>query len=500
MNTTRVVGRQGLRLLGGTVLARSMDLALYLLLARTLGVETFGRYTYALSFTLLFNALSDLGIATVLTREVARAPDRARELLRPCLALKAVLGGFTLLAVIGIARVGPAGAGGLSLVLPIVAGMILNSTAMLYDGLLRAEGRAGRSGLNLLLQSVASLIAGAALLGVGLGPQAGAFAYLAGGVARLTSAAWWSRDLWGARAITTAPSSHPAIAAAAPRKLDARAILREAAPLAMSAVFIALYFRIDAVILRSIQGERAVGLYAGVYRMFETFALLAVTFRSVLFPVMARVADDSAKSLGVLCRKSLRLHLLFTIGVAVFFTMEAPAIVRVVLGPAYAEAAPGLAILMWALPGSYMADTLLFLLTAQRRQALGTWAVGITAGVNIVLNLIMVPRMSFVGASVATVASEWLSFALLFVMFRRAAAVPGMASLMWRPAAAGAMLAGGLWFAARWHAATLPAVALVAIAAVVAYPLLLAAVGAIGREDLAMLRALAPAKPAAGVV
>src|SRR6185295_5475356 len=183
------------------------------------------------------------------------------------------------------------------------------------------------------LQSTVALVCGAGLLGFGLGPRAGAFAFLAGAIVRTISAVVWSHDLW-----RSAPASDPggaatrsAMPASSAFPHSPLALLREAAPLALSGIFIALYFRIDSVVLRSLQGDRAVGLYAGAYRMFEAFVMLAMTFRSVLFPVMSRAADGPAGSLAVLCRKSIRVSLLFTFGVAVFFTFEAPAIVRVVL-------------------------------------------------------------------------------------------------------------------------------------------------------------------------
>ena len=389
----RLLFREAGRLFAGVSVAKALDFALYLLLARALGVEQFGRYTYALSFTLLFGALGDLGLSTVFTREVARDPRRARELLGPCLAIKLGLALVTVGALAVFATHAPSTSNAAGLVVPIATGMVLLSLALLFDGLLRAAGRAGTSGLTSVAQGIASLVAGAALLGIGLGPRAGAIAYLVGAAFRLGAAAWASRDLWRGTV-----SGDPAWGA--PWRM-----VREALPLALSSVFIVVYFRIDAVILQIFQGERAVGLYGGIYRIFEVFALLAVTFRSVLFPVMARAADGPREALGALCRRSIRLHLLFTLGVAGFFTFYSGPIVRATLGSAYAAAAPALAILIWALPGSYMADTLMFLLTARRRQSLGTWAVAATATFNVGLNLVLVPRWSFLGASIATVAA-----------------------------------------------------------------------------------------------
>jgi O-antigen/teichoic acid export membrane protein len=196
-------------------------------------------------------------------------------------------------------------------------------------------------------------------------------------------------------------------------------LLREAAPLALSGAFIAVYFRMDSVLLNACQGATAVGLYGSVYRFFEAFVLLSAAYRSVLFPVMARVADGPAGSLGPLCRKSLRLHLMFTVGIAVFFTFQAKQIVTLVLGPQYVAAAPALAVLMWALPGAFMADTLLHLLAAQRLQGLSARAVAITAVFNVGLNLAVIPFFSLYGAATVTVLSELLSFGLMYFYFSR---------------------------------------------------------------------------------
>ena len=513
MSRAQTIARQAVRLFTGTLLAKALDLALYLLLAQALGATRFGQYMFALSFTLLFNALGDLGLSTVFTREVSRTPGHVREWLRACLTLKLGFSVIVLVAVPLAARFGPGGSESLALVMPIVIGMLLNSTALLFDGLLRAAGRAGRSGMNLTLQSIAALACGVLLLRLGFGPRAGAYAFLVGAIVRSLSAFVWSRDLWSRGALEAREANEPGhvegagagggagaiagdgeavVATLAPTPVRYGMLIREAFPLALSGIFIALYFRIDSVVLRTLRGDQAVGLYAGAYRMFEAFAMLAVTFRTVLFPFMARTADGPGGSLAVLCRKSIRLHLLFTFGVAVFFTFEAPAIVRVVLGPGYAAAAPALAILMWALPGSYMADTLLFLLTAQRRQSLGTWAVGITAAFNITLNLLLVPHLSFLGSSAATVASEWLSFALLFAMFQRAAPVPGIVAVVWRPIVAGAALAAVLAATSSWVPHGIAGLAIAGVGSLAAYALVLGALGAFGQEDLALLRGVLP--------
>ena len=130
-----------------------------------------------------------------------------------------------------------------------------------------------------------------------------------------------------------------------------------------------------------LRGPVPVGLYGGVYRFFEAFVLLSAAYRSVLFPVMARAADGPAEALGVLCRKSLRLHLIFTVGVAVFFTFQAKQIVTLVLGPGLRRRGPGARDPHVGLARRVHGRHLLHLLAAQRRQALSARAVAITAAV-----------------------------------------------------------------------------------------------------------------------
>ncbi len=431
----RTVLHGTVRLLSGQLFARLLDMALYLVLARRLGVSAFGAFTYAVSFTLLFNVATDLGLTTVFTREAARAPHRIPELLQRTLGLKAVLAPITLVLVLGVARL--LGTPNETLLLMAVLGvsMTLGSAAGLFEGLLRAQGRPGLVGVSLAAASATSCVIVLLALAWGLTPWLAAWAQCAAQVVHLAVAAWGARQVGRDTAAVSAGESP------VPSR---RALLREALPLALSWVFIALYFRIDAVMLHAMRDEHAVGLYGGIYRFFEAFAMLTVGFRSVMFPFLARAADGPAEGLAVLCRKSLRLQLLFTVLVAVSFGFLGRPLLTFVLGPAYAEAAPGLAILMWALPGSFMADTLLHVLIAQRRQSLGTWAVGATALLNVGLNLVWIPRASYLGASAATVVSEATCFALLFMLFRRGVPRVGLARDAWRPLVAGLALAAML--------------------------------------------------------
>jgi O-antigen/teichoic acid export membrane protein len=339
------------RLIGGLGAARVMDFGFYLILARALGVERFGVYTFSVSFVMLAHVLTDMGLSIVLARDVAKSPARIRALLSEAVRLKAALALVTMIAVGAAAGIAGLPRDVLAAVALLTIAMVSNSLAQTFEAILKSAGRAGSAGLSAFAQSTAGLLTGAALIVLGAGVFAGVLAYLVAAVVHVSVAAARSRDLWRGQG-----------AAEAPRQRGR--MLREALPLALSGVFIAIYFRIDAVMLQALQGERAVGLYGGVYRLFEALAILSAAARSVLFPLMARAADGPADALRLLCRRSLRLQLMGTIGIAVFLSMQAEPIVLALLGDGFAPAAPALALLACAVPFAFMADLLLAFLIA----------------------------------------------------------------------------------------------------------------------------------------
>jgi len=371
--------------------------------------------------------------------------------------------------------------------------------------LLKAVGRPGSSGLSVAAQSITTLAVGLVLVFSGWGARGGALAYLGGALAHLAAAAWWSRDLWRRPEGVPAAGSAGAPAGASEESARARsphsfsagalALLRESAPLALSGAFIAIYFRIDAVLITFFHGQAAVGLYGGAHRFFEGLVLVSAAYRSVIYPVMARAADGPAEALAVLCRKSLRLHLMFTIGIAVFVTFQASAIIAVLLGEAYAPAAPALAILIWGLPSAFMADTLLHLLTAQRRQSAVAVTLGLTAAFNVAVNLVVIPRFSFLGSSAVAVVTEALGFGLMFFALGRSLPKIGFFGVARAPLLAGMLSACALAMMSPFDPGGPLGLVLMGLFATTAYMAALVVLGALGRTEFELVRSLLPERP-----
>ena len=82
------------------ILQKVISFTYFTLIARALGSELLGKYYLAISFTVIFAVFIDLGMVNVLTREVAKAKERASELLGNILAIKIPLAIISVIAVI----------------------------------------------------------------------------------------------------------------------------------------------------------------------------------------------------------------------------------------------------------------------------------------------------------------------------------------------------------------------------------------------------------------
>jgi O-antigen/teichoic acid export membrane protein len=196
------------------------------------------------------------------------------------------------------------------------------------------------------------------------------------------------------------------------QKAFARRALQESLPYGVLAILGTIYFRIDLVMLEALGSVAATGLYASAYRIMEVLGILPALALGVLFPRFARMLQDDlgrARELYLLATRLL-VWLGFVVG-AVGIVFARP-ILELLYTDSYLDAAAPLVWLMIALIFlfAHAANvTVLFAGTELRRVVELSF---LTAGFNVVANLLLIPRFGAAGAAAATAGSEFLSWVL----------------------------------------------------------------------------------------
>lgn len=236
-------------------------------------------------------------------------------------------------------------------------------------------------------------------------------------------------------------------------------LLKAGWPLMLNALLVGLFFRIDQFIVQPVVGGVGVEQYQAAYSFLNFVLLITPAVTLALFPRMARHAVNDRPRLSYEYTFALKALLLISGPIIAITVWFAPLLITVVTGgkPGYLPySATALQILIFFLPFSFINGVTQYVLIALDKQRLITVAFAITVGFNLVANLALVPWLGIDGAAITTVLSEIVLLGPFVWWIKRELGELPLLSLVWRPIIAGAVVGAMGWllamFAARWQA------------------------------------------------
>ena len=366
-------------------------------MARTLGPAGTGAYALVVNLWLYASIISDFGLGTWLTREVARRPEDAPALVRLSLGLRLALSSFCALALIGVTLAyALLGIGG-------VGSDVVATAALLGIGLLPGAQSAAGTALfhaheRMVFPALVSLLSGA------LTAALAAAVLLAGhGIVALGSVSLGVNLLTALVFFTAARRITPIRAALVPR--EQLGLARETLPLMLNALLNNVFFRFDIQVLQT-QGSAVVGNYANAYKVIDAAGVIPSSFVLALFPQLSRRAAGAG---GLLTAYALAAKLLVgaALALAALVALLAEPLTRIAWGEEFLpHSARALQILVWFLPLSFFNGLTQYVLIALGRQASITRAFAVAALFNVGANLLLVPAFGYVAAAAITIATE----------------------------------------------------------------------------------------------
>lgn len=439
------------------------------LVVRTLGQNGYGQWSTGFVTLGMISYLANFGMEGVVLREAARDPEHEHEWIGAAMMLRLIVMLPVMLVSLG------------SIVLlhrshqMLIAGIIM-VVAMPFGGVgalgmlfqLRVDNR-----VPMFVLTLRSILWGAAVLVIYLEHD---------GMVAL------------AIAMVSTNAVGSVVQAVAALKLGARVprpsrrrvmqVVRVGLPIGISGVLIISYARIDQVIVYSIAGTNAAGLYGSVYNLLDQAHFVPISVLTTLSPVIAAAWPADRARLLRTARLTAELLAIASLGGLAFAIAAATPVVRLIFGPQFVSAAPALPVLAAAfvfISFGYLNGNLLVVLGLQRRLLRVSL---IALLVNLCGNLILVPLVGFMGAAWMTLATEVVVCASSLSLILRELELPlPRLGRIGRTTLAAALLAGGL-DALRLIDAPL---AVLVLAACVFYPALLFGLRALGLEDVRVL-------------
>jgi O-antigen/teichoic acid export membrane protein len=195
----------------------------------------------------------------------------------------------------------------------------------------------------------------------------------------------------------------------------AQKLLTYSWPLIISGTMVALYMKIDVIMLQNISGIKEAGAYATVASLSEAWNFVPVVIVTSLFPAILNAKRDDPARYNKRVQHLYDLMVYLSVPVAAIITFASPLIYKL-YKPEYAYAAPVLSVHIWSGVFVFLGAASGQYLVAENLNKLTFVRTSFGAIVNIVLNLLLLPKMGMMGAAISTLVAYASSTFFLLVI------------------------------------------------------------------------------------
>jgi O-antigen/teichoic acid export membrane protein len=411
LQASRTIAKNTLLLTFGVMVGRALGVIVIKKMTPVLGNVGMGIWGTATDLVAILLVMSNFGLGTLLTREVTRRKAMTLPLMWSTLKLRWAMGAAGYGFLIVFARV--SGFNDLKTAAFLVTGLaiFIETTAMACDSVLQAHEKVQHQTLGQLLSAVVYFLLALYALQAGHGLMGIIWANAISRVVRLavmvplmlkTTGPWRWHD----------PAGGPA-----PTMGD---MVKLGFPLFLATTFGILYNKIDTVMLNTMLGDSVSSIYVLGHRALDIMIIVPGLFGTALFPALARYGQQSGGDARRLGERSLRYMMVAILPLTLFVMFVAdPIIGWFDADGSFADSVPVLMIVIWGLP--LQAASIIFsrlLITADQERVFVRIGLG-SMLINVILNVVLIPRYSYFGASAATIVSMGASFVLHYMYVRR---------------------------------------------------------------------------------
>ena len=373
-------------------------------LTRELGQTGYGAYETVLSYLFIFTVLADFGLHVVHVREISRHGEEEKFISGNIFTLRLVLVLLTVILAALVAVFLPYGT-------EVKSGIIIASAFVVFSSLSQILAGIFQKHENFYLVSISDFVSRLIQLVLVLWAAKnnhGMASFLA--ILSLSATLQFGIILFLSRRFVDLSLG-----------LDlayAKKILKTSLPIALSILFTAIYIRTDTLMLSLMKPAADVGIYRLPAKLLETLVFFPALLVELAMPSFSYLAFKTKELFSAAYWKIFNILLAIAVPVVILLYFFAEEAVVILGGNEFAASAAPLKILSLVIGLVFLNNLNGKVLITLNLQKKGVIVYLSGAILNIVLNLIFIPRYSYIGASLTTLVTEvivtvWM-FCILF--------------------------------------------------------------------------------------
>jgi O-antigen/teichoic acid export membrane protein len=387
-------------LTGASIINTAVSLVTTSLIAKTIGPELYGRYTFGLTYIMIFSVLSNFGIESWYVREASRSRSN-HALIFDILPLKMMLSLMTVAVINVSVYVLGYPKEIMSVVAVLSVGLVFQ---LLYDCLMAVYK--AREQMHVVALFAVFFRAMTALLivvsiYVGIGFWGIVWTFVFGNGVVFVSSLVLLRHEYGKQSFRIQVATW-------------QRLIKEGRHFFLSALLTTTYVKINVLMLSKMGSEEQVGFFIAAVNLVESLLFIPSAFNTTIYPALSRTFKDSNEALQALYEKVTKHLVIVTVGVSAGTVMVAEYVINTIYGEAFSAAIPVLQVLIFFWVCAFFSNvqsSLLFAIHFEHAQAK---IMGLACAINVVLTYLLIRIHGIVGAAIASVITEAI---VVFVSF-----------------------------------------------------------------------------------
>ncbi len=359
-----------------------------------LGTNGFGAYNYALSFVSLFMIFSDLGVSTVITRDIAKHKDKAADYLGNSLSLRLITSLFIIIVMSISLTLFKSYHPYSGLIVLVTIFYLCQQISGLTITVLTAFEKMEFVFISKLIYFVGILFSTIFMVKSNGGINLMIILNTGISVITIITGFYLIRQL-----------QIPVLLCW--QKNFIRQVLRESIPIFGFIACTQIYLNLDTLLIGRYFGDHSVGIYQAAYKILFAFQSVNIINSATLPRISVLIHENKHSTLAKLNRLVIILSLVVLLPLAIIISLNSRLIISLVWrSPDYLAASFILPLLIWSGIANYFRNYVTNLLIASSRQKYVFISILIGLVVNSALNLFIMPLIGYPFAATSLLISE----------------------------------------------------------------------------------------------
>ncbi len=373
--------------------------------ARYLGPEQYGILNYAIAFSSIFGTIASFGIDQIVIRDLVNEPQKTNDILGTAFCLKLIGGSFSVaFSVLAVLFLNKGDILIRILVLLVSLGFIFQSF-LAIDLYFQSQVK---SKLTVYSQNIAFIVISVYKLFLII-KKASLIYFAFAGLMEVILGSFFLVWIYSSR-------NGSGIRAWRFKYPVAIKLIKNGWPLILANVATGIYMRIDQIMIGKMLNSESVGFYSAAVKITDVWYIIPTIITNSVFPSLVQSKKTSSEMYYKRLRKLFFVVIYLAVVISLPVTFLSKWIITSFYGVAYSSGANVLAVYIWASVFVFLGIASGPWFIIENLQNYSFYKTFSGAIINILLNSVLIPKYSILGAAWATIISQFL-VSVLFNLF-----------------------------------------------------------------------------------